>query len=152
MTEVALTIRDAELGDATALAALMCELGYKTVPAEMETRLRRIVGNPSYKTFVAEYDERVCGTIGTFSYASYEHNDFSGRIVALVVSEKARRHGVGRALIAAAEREFARQGIVRVALDTRLTREEAHKFYESLGYVRNGWRFVKELKRKAGAG
>jgi hypothetical protein len=30
-------------------------------------------------------------------------------------------------------------------LNTRLTREDAHKFYETLGYERNGWRFVKQL-------
>ena len=52
---------------------------------------------------------------------------------------------IGRALIATAEKDFAQRGIRRVALDTRLTREDAHKFYESLGYERNGWRFVKQL-------
>ncbi|PYK19057.1 MAG: GNAT family N-acetyltransferase, partial [Verrucomicrobia bacterium] len=44
-----------------------------------------------------------------------------------------------------AEKDFARRGIKRVALGTQLTREDAHKFYESLGYERNGWRFVKQL-------
>jgi ribosomal protein S18 acetylase RimI-like enzyme len=56
-----------------------------------------------------------------------------------------RRRGIGRALIAAAEKDFAQRAIRRVALDTRLAREDAHKFYESLGYERNGWRFVKQL-------
>ncbi len=69
----------------------------------------------------------------------------SGRILALVTSSTARRRGIGRALIATAEKDFAQRGIRRVALDTRLTREDAHKFYESLGYERNGWRFVKQL-------
>ena len=56
-----------------------------------------------------------------------------------------RRRGIGRALIATAEKDFAERGIRRVALNTRLAREDAHKFYESLGYERNGWRFVKQL-------
>jgi ribosomal protein S18 acetylase RimI-like enzyme len=56
-----------------------------------------------------------------------------------------RRRGIGRALIATAEKDFAHRGIRRVALNTRLAREDAHKFYESLGYERNGWRFVKQL-------
>jgi hypothetical protein len=30
-------------------------------------------------------------------------------------------------------------------LNTRLAREDAHKFYESLGYERNGFRFTKDL-------
>ena len=85
------------------------------------------------------------GMIGTLTYPSYEHNDASGRILALVTSSTARCRGIGRALIATAEKDFAQRGIRRVSLDTRLTREDAHKFYELLGYERNGWRFVKQL-------
>ena len=87
--------------------------------------------------------------IGTLTYPSYEHNDASGRILALVTSSTARRRGIGRALIAPAEEDFAQRGIRRIALDTRLTRDDAHKFYESLSYKRNGWRFVKQLAGSA---
>jgi ribosomal protein S18 acetylase RimI-like enzyme len=124
---------------------LMCELGYQTDCTEMETRLKLILLNPAYKTFVAIMDSSVCGMIGTLTYPSYEHNDASGRILALVTSRTARRRGIGRALIATAEKDFAQRGIRRVSLDTRLTREDAHKFYQLLGYERNGWRFVKQL-------
>jgi GNAT superfamily N-acetyltransferase len=138
-------IRDVELNDASQLAALMCELGYETTPAEMEARLKLVLSNPAYKTFVAMMDGRVCGMIGTITCPSYEHNDPGGRVVALVTLSTARRRGIGRALVAAAEKDFAERGIRRVALNTQLTRENAHKFYESLGYERNGWRFVKQL-------
>ncbi len=56
-----------------------------------------------------------------------------------------RRCGIRHALIATKKTDFSKRGIRRVALDTRLTREDAHKFYQSLGYERNGWRFVKQL-------
>jgi ribosomal protein S18 acetylase RimI-like enzyme len=124
----------------------MCELGYETDHTEMETRLKSILSNAAYKTFVAIMDGHVCGMIGTVAYPSYEHNDPGGRILALVTLNAARRRGIGRALIAAAEKDFVQRGIKRVALNTQLTREDAHKFYESLGYERNGWRFVKRLK------
>src|SRR6266513_2168494 len=137
--------RDAKRSDALELAMLMCELGYETRPVEMEARLKLILSNPSYKTFVAVMDGCICGMIGTLTYPSYEHNDPSGRILALVTSSTARRRGIGRALIATAEKDFAQRGIGRVSLDTRLTREDAHKFYELLGYERNGWRFVRQL-------
>ena len=145
MPNVEWQIRDAELGDAAQLAALMCELGYETDHTEMEARLKLILSNPPYKTFVAIMDGYVCGMIGTVTYPSYEHNDPGGRILALVTLNAARRRGIGRALIAAAEKDFVQRGIKRVALNTQLTREDAHKFYESLGYERNGWRFVKRL-------
>src|ERR1700720_815586 len=138
-------IRDADLNDAAELAVLMRELGYETQRPEMEARIKLLLSNPAYKTFVAIMDGCVCGMIGTLTYPSYEHNDPSGRILALVTLSAARRRGIGRALIATAEKDFAQRGIKRVALDTRLTREDAHKLYESLGYERNGWRFVKQL-------
>jgi ribosomal protein S18 acetylase RimI-like enzyme len=145
MPDTECRIRDAELDDAPELAVPMCKLGYETKRPEMETRLKVILCNPAYRTFVAVMGGRMCGMIGTLTYLSYEHNDVSGRILALVTLNTARRRGIGRALIATAEEDFSQRGIVRIALDTRLTREDAHKFYESLGYERNGWRFVKHL-------
>jgi ribosomal protein S18 acetylase RimI-like enzyme len=145
MSDTGCRIRDAELNDAAQLAVLMSQLGYETNRTEMERRLKSILCNPAYKTFVAIMDGCVCGMIGTLTYPSYEHDDPSGRILAIVTLNVARRRGIGRALIATAEKDFTQRGIRRVALDTRLTREDAHKFYESLGYERNGWQFVKQL-------
>ena len=140
-----LTIRAAEVNDAATLAQLMCELGYETTTSEMQMRLERIATDERLRTFVAVCDGNVCGMIGTLTYPSIEHNDPSGRIVALVILRTMRRSGIGRALIATAEKDFAQRGVRRVALNTRLAREDAHKFYESLGYERNGWRYLKQL-------
>ena len=140
-----LTIRVAEMNDAAALAQLMCELGYETTKSEMQMRMERIAADECYRTFVAVLNGKVCGMIGTLTCPSYEHNDPGGRILALATLSTMRRRGIGRALIATAEKDFAHRGIRRVALNTRLAREDAHKFYESLGYERNGWRLVKQL-------
>jgi len=140
-----LTIRAGEINDASAIAQLMCELGYETTTSEMQMRLERIAVDERLRTFVALWGGNACGMIGTLTYPSIEHNDFSGRIIALVINSTMRRRGIGRALIATAEKDFAQRGIRRVALNTQLAREDAHKFYESLGYERNGWRFVKQL-------
>jgi ribosomal protein S18 acetylase RimI-like enzyme len=139
------TIRAAEINDVAALAALMCELGYKTTESEMQMRMERVAADERYRTFVAVHDSKVCGMIGTVTSPSYEHNDIGGRILALVTLREMRRRGIGRALIAIAETDFIHRGITRVALNTRLARQDAHRFYESLGYECNGWRFVKEL-------
>jgi ribosomal protein S18 acetylase RimI-like enzyme len=123
----------------------MCELGYRTTPAEMRQRLKPILCDVRYRTLVAEVDGKVCGMIGMLAHPSYEHDDSSGRILALVTSPTARRCGIGRALIVSAEEAFAQKAVTRVSLDTRFTRKSAHQFYESLGYERNGWRFAKQL-------
>jgi ribosomal protein S18 acetylase RimI-like enzyme len=144
---VALTIRDAKLSDAPVLAALMCELGYETTSAEMSQRLKSVLSDPRYGTFVAEIDNEIRGMIGTLTHASHEHDDLSGKIIALVVSRKYRQSGVGRALIAVAEKDFATRNVSRVTLTTRFEREGAHQFYETLGYLRTGFRFGKNLSR-----
>jgi ribosomal protein S18 acetylase RimI-like enzyme len=143
-------IRDAELRDAAELAALACELGYKTTGPEMESRLVSILKDPRYKTLVALKDEKICGMIGTFSASSYLHNDLNGRIIALVVSTESRRCGIGAQLVAAAEKDFAQRGITRVTLTTRFERAEAHQFYKKLGYARTGFRFAKSLVSASG--
>ena len=140
------SIRHAEKADAAALAQLMGELGYPTRVSDMEMRLDSIMRDPEYRTFVAMCGATVCGMIGTCCMKSHEHNNVGGRIVALVVSEKNRGRGVGRALVQAAENDFIARNVRRVALTTRITREKAHLFYENLGYTKNGFRFVKELE------
>ena len=77
---VGLTIRNAKLSDAPALAALMCELGYKTSNVEMSQRLKSILSDPHYGTFVAEINNEIRGMIGTLTHASHEHHDLSGKI------------------------------------------------------------------------
>jgi ribosomal protein S18 acetylase RimI-like enzyme len=138
-------IRAAKLSDAPGLAGLMCELGYETTSDEMRMRLQLIVKDERYSTFVANIGNELCGIIGTLTHVSYEHNDPSGKIVALVVSKKRRRSGVGRALIAVAEKDFAKRSVKRVTLTTRFEREDAHRFYEALGYLQTGFRFGKNL-------
>ena len=144
-----LFIRPAEMSDAAALAELMGELGYRTRTSEMEMRLDSISKQPNYRTFVAVIDGKVCGMVGTCWLYSHEHNNPGGRIIALVVSERDRGRGIGGELVHAAEHDFITRNIRRIAINTRITREDAHRFYERLGYIKNGFRFVKELEGAA---
>jgi ribosomal protein S18 acetylase RimI-like enzyme len=138
-------IRLAELRDASALAKLMTELGYATKTSEMSERLQSIFANPHFATLVAGDGDEVFGMIGLFAHPSYEHNDLSGRILALIVAEQFRRHGIARDLIIAAERYFLDRKIRRVVATTRLDRTSAHRFYEAMGYTKTGFRYGKEL-------
>ena len=138
-------IRNGRLTDAAELAELMCELGYQTTSDEMRMRLQSILSDSRYGTLVAKIGSELCGMIGILTHVSHEHDDVSGKVIALVVSKKQRRSGIGRALIAAAEKDFARRNVARVTLTTRFERAEAHRFYEALGYFRTGFRFGKNL-------
>src|SRR5947207_15598108 len=128
--DVDVTIRATEADDVEALADLMAQLGYETRGSEMQMRMEAIRADTHYATFVAVSEGKVCGMIGTFTCYSYEHNSPSGRILALVVSEKMRCRSVGHALIAAAETDFAQRNIRRIAVSARFERTKAHEFYE----------------------
>lgn len=143
--EIDLTIREPEVGDMEALADLMTQLGYQTRTSEMQMRMEAILANKNYATFVAVSGGKVCGMIGTATRYTYEHNSPSAAILALIISEKMRGRGVGHALIAAAEKDLAQKNIRRVAVYTHFRRSDAHKFYEKVGYTKNGFRLVKEL-------
>ncbi len=138
-------IRAAKLSDTSELAALMCELGYQTTSDEMRARLKSVLSDARYSTLVAENENEICGMIGTLTHVSHEHNDPSGKIIALIVPETGRRRGAGRALVAAAEKDFAKRKVARVTLTTRFERDDAYQFYEKLGYSRTAFRFAKNL-------
>jgi ribosomal protein S18 acetylase RimI-like enzyme len=81
--------------------------------------------------------------IGTLTHGSHKLTDLSVKIIALVVSNNQRRNGIGRAIIAAAEGDFAKRGVTRVTFTTRFEREDAHQFYKALSYSKTGLRFAK---------
>ena len=61
----------------------------------------------------------------------------SGRrveITGLVVSKAFRRSGVGRRLVAAAERWAGRQKVEFVCVRSNVRRRASHRFYRKLGY------------------
>jgi GNAT superfamily N-acetyltransferase len=138
-------IRAAVEADAPALAALMTELGYPATPEQLRRRMARIAGNHDYATLVAEVDGEVVGMMGMQRGWAYEHDRPLVRILALVVSERMRGRGVGARLVAAAEAWADERGAYAVHLTTSLHRDDAHRFYERLGFERTGWRYVRRM-------
>ncbi|HYJ33500.1 MAG TPA: GNAT family N-acetyltransferase [Candidatus Binatia bacterium] len=56
----------------------------------------------------------------------------------LYVTEEARGHGVGRALLEAAREHAVKTGAKRLTLETMEDNRKAWALYESLGYVKSG--------------
>jgi GNAT superfamily N-acetyltransferase len=57
-------------------------------------------------------------------------------VQALVVDQAVRGSGVGKIVMAAAEAWVKDRGFVSVALASNVTRDEAHAFYEAIGFQR----------------
>jgi len=66
-----------------------------------------------------------------------------GRMTALVVATRARGLGLGRALVASAERHLADAGCGLVEVTSNQEMSEAHSFYQQLGYAMTSYRFCK---------
>jgi GNAT superfamily N-acetyltransferase len=142
-TQVA--IRDARREDSEAVAELLGELGYPTDARRFERRLERIERDPSSRLFVAVVNDRVAGLAGFHQLPLVEHDEPGCQLTALVVGKAYHRTGVGSELVRTVERETRSRGGRRVLVNTARHRDDAHAFYERLGFEATGLRFIKDL-------
>lgn len=127
------SIRPARREDAAALASLSDQLGYAASPQETQSRLARILPDPDQVILVAESAGQPVGWIQGAIVESVE----SGRsveIMGLVVEERRRGAGVGRALLGWLEAWARERGERKVTLRSNVMRTGAHAFYRRLGY------------------
>jgi GNAT superfamily N-acetyltransferase len=142
--EPALSVREAGPRDAEAISALLGELGFPTEAADIRRRLPRLrkAGEP---VLVAVEEKDVIGCL-TWHVTPVLHRPAPvGRVTMMVVAEKARRRGVGAALLEAAEARLAAAGCGLVEVTSNIELGGAHAFYRAQGYERTSYRFAKRL-------
>lgn len=137
-------LREATAGDARQLASLFALLDHRIAPAQVARNLKALAtaGEP---VLVISQGDRLLGACAWHATPMPHRDPPVGRITLLVLAEQARGRGLGRQLVAEAERRLmaAGCGIVEVTSNDRLT--EAHAFYRHLGYERTSMRFAKPL-------
>lgn len=99
-----------------------------------------------YHTYIAEIDGKAVGFIGFCVMSAYEFDGDYIRVLALAADENYRGMGVGTALLKAAEDFAVENGMELFALNSRMSRTDAHKFYENRGFFKYGYSFKKSLK------
>ena len=129
----AVALRAAGPDDADEIAQLFTDEGYPAGPSDIVTRLERFA-SPHSRVIVAEHDGAILGFIAVHALPRFEHDDRILRILALVVDPGARERGVGRALMAEAERIGTELGAAFVEITAGHHRPEARHMYEQLGY------------------
>jgi N-acetylglutamate synthase-like GNAT family acetyltransferase len=140
----AANVREAGAADRDALLALLAELGYPTEAETLEGRLERLACEPSARVFVAERGGGVVGFASLHVLHLIERPPL-GRLSAIVVTEPARRGGVGLALVERVEREARAQGCGRLEVTSGEWRDDAHAFYRGIGFEETSKRFIKQL-------
>ena len=131
--EPELVIRDAEAGDAAAIAAL-------TGGGDVAKALRAMIrsGEPP---LVADKGG-VLGCAAWHVLPALQHGPI-GRVTLLVVAEDERRRGVGTALAEAVEARLAERGCALVEAVSDIDLGHAHRFFRGRGYERTSYRFAK---------
>lgn len=138
--------RPATHGDVPALTALAGELGYPSTAPEVAARLERLLERPEHRVLVAEEDGTVLGWLHVQESHSLA-SDPCALVVGMVVTARARRTGLGSALLARAEDWARKRELGAIRLRSRVEREDAHEFYRKLGYreTKRQVQFRKEL-------
>lgn len=122
------------------------DLGYNCKLENLNNRISEMMKRGNYQIFVACDGDKVVGYIGCVNYLAFELENEGMKIIALAVSKEYRRKGIGTSLIKAAEKQAKENGVEVVLLNSGLPRNDAHSFYESQGYSKKSYGFIKKLK------
>lgn len=128
-----LLLRAMTQGDLPSLEPLLVQLGYDIARDEVARRLAAVREAPGHVLEVAEDGERLVGFIHFYARAAIEKPP-EVIVQALVVEAGLRGGGIGRKLMQRAEDWAVANGYASVALGTQTRRDDAHAFYERLGY------------------
>jgi uncharacterized protein YndB with AHSA1/START domain/GNAT superfamily N-acetyltransferase len=137
-------IRRLTRSDLPQVVRLMAELGYPTDDASLAERVAAVSANPDDAVLVAEKAGVIVGLVAMHSFEMLHRPGRLGRITAFVVSQSARRRGIGRQLLGDAESHLRLKGCIKLEVTSGETRSDAHGFYAALGYREPRVHFVKE--------
>jgi GNAT superfamily N-acetyltransferase len=131
--DASVDIRPMRGEDLPEVGALTAELGYPGSLEAMRARFEALARRPEHATYVATLGDRTSGWLHARAQHALE-SDPVVEIVGLVVAAGVRRLGIGRELVAHAQRWARELGSRRLLVRTNVLREGAHDFYEALGF------------------
>jgi GNAT superfamily N-acetyltransferase len=135
---MAIMIRPVIESDLSSLLALYAELHPGDTPLARELAgpiWRKITAQAGRTVLLAELDGVPAGTLDCTVLPNLTRGGRPFMLVEnVVVGSAVRRKGVGRQLLAAAVVRARSENCYKIQLLSRLTRDEAHAFYESCGF------------------
>jgi len=136
-------IREATEGDLEQILAIYRDAGIETRGMQSLESARRVftrMGSyPAYKVYVAQSDGRVVGTFALLIMDNLANGGLpSGIIEDVAVLRACQGKGIGKLMMQSALQTCRDHGCYKMALSSNTARTGAHKFYESLGFVRHG--------------
>jgi GNAT superfamily N-acetyltransferase len=128
-----IAIRSMASADVAAASSLADQLGYRKTPQAIE---RWLANKPdSQLALVAETDGEVVGWLEAHDLELMQYPRFL-EIGGLVVAEHMRGRGIGKRLIEAVVDWGRQRGHTEIRVRSNVIRDQAHGFYEGLGFER----------------
>ena len=119
--------------DSSDVAKLSGQLGYATNSESVIRNLKVIRTSSAQEIFIARVSDSVAGWLHVYEHLSIS-TGVRCEIGGLVVDEEWRGKGIGTSLMNAAEDWAKSRGLLEIRFSSRVTRVEAHRLYERLGY------------------
>lgn len=116
------------------VVVLLGQLGYKVPEIELPKRVEKIREHNKGVLLIAIKDDRVVGCVHTMIVTRLAEGT-CGEIVSLVTDESVRGQGIGKQLIEESIRWLKEREQIRLRVRCNSIREEAHKFYNHLGFI-----------------
>lgn len=148
---ISLRIRTAEKEDLNKILELYHGLTEdpddKISLGEAVEKFEKLKTYPDYKLYVAEYKNEIAGTFAVLIMDNLAHRGEPSSIVEdVVVRSDLQGKGIGGEMMQFAMKVSRQKGCYKMVLSSHLRRENAHRFYESLGFTKHGHSFVVDLK------
>lgn len=136
-----LTVRPVSVGDANKISELSAQLGYEASPETILQRIEQMSSSTSssHAAFVACLQNTQPTEVVGWIEVTLVHELQSpscALITGLVVSEAHRSLGIGKRLCAEVEIWSREQGVTKIRVASRISRENAHRFYLREGFER----------------
>jgi GNAT superfamily N-acetyltransferase len=144
-------IRSVTQEDFRAVCGLLSELGRPTVGDESADACRRafladLADDAADHLLAVDDRDGAVGFLSLHYRRRLNHATEEAWVPDLIVYERARGTGAGRALLAEAERRARARGCHRLALESGYARTRAHGVYVAAGMTDGGKFFTKELR------
>lgn len=125
-------------------------LGYDVDVENVKKQIEKLTNDKNQHIIIGYEDETTRKIIGFVHAQVYEsfYSDLGLNILGLAVNPDFQGRGIGRKLMNKLEEYAVDNNISFIRLNSALKREEAHKFYEHIGYIcdKVQKRFIKKFK------